>query len=231
MDLVSSLYAKHAEYPQPLRLLRALRQLRPKHPLTCTAASACSAAVSAGPALLTTDLAIFATSHQMQAPKGHIHLKLIQARALNVSSVHSSPYVVVQFEQNEFVSRHPIPESQKEIRGSPVTLAHSSLEKAVASSRKGSSSSTTSTISNTSLLSSAASLFARLSPHNPVWKHQVSFDVTSEHSLITCTVYDRSSDEHRFLGRVQIKPLLVHDHTVDQWYKSVKTTVTFIISS
>lgn len=45
-------------------------------------------------------------------------------------------------------------------------------------------------------------------------------DVTSEDSLVTLNVYDRVSDHH-FLGNVQIKPLLVHDHTVDQWYKCV----------
>ena len=44
-------------------------------------------------------------------------------------------------------------------------------------------------------------------------------DVTSEQSVITFSVYDRSLQEHAFLGTVQIKPALVHDHTVDQWYK------------
>ena len=44
-------------------------------------------------------------------------------------------------------------------------------------------------------------------------------DVTSEQSVITLSVYDRSLSEHAFLGTVQIKPALVHDHTVDQWYK------------
>ena len=46
-------------------------------------------------------------------------------------------------------------------------------------------------------------------------------DVTSELSLATFTVYDRSVQEHGFLGTVQIKPVLTHDHTVDQWYKYV----------
>jgi serine/threonine protein kinase len=52
-----------------------------------------------------------------------------------------------------------------------------------------------------------------------VWKHEVSFDVTSENSVIAFNVYDRAVEEHDFLGTVQIKPVLLHDHTVDQWYK------------
>lgn len=52
-----------------------------------------------------------------------------------------------------------------------------------------------------------------------MWKHEVSFDVTSEQSVITINVYDRAVSDLGFLGTVQIKPVLVHEHTVDQWYK------------
>jgi hypothetical protein len=44
-------------------------------------------------------------------------------------------------------------------------------------------------------------------------------DVTTDSSEITFTIYDRASEDHFFLGTVQIKPALKHDHTVDQWYK------------
>ena len=44
-------------------------------------------------------------------------------------------------------------------------------------------------------------------------------DVTSEESAITFNVYDRAASDLGFLGTVQIKPVLVHEHTVDQWYK------------
>ena len=44
-------------------------------------------------------------------------------------------------------------------------------------------------------------------------------DVTSEQSAITFNIYDRAVSDLGFLGTVQIKPALVHDHTVDQWYK------------
>ena len=40
--------------------------------------------------------------------------------------------------------------------------------------------------------------------------------------MITLNVYDRTQDsEHSFLGTLQIKPVLMHDHTVDHWYKCV----------
>ena len=40
-----------------------------------------------------------------------------------------------------------------------------------------------------------------------------------------CNIYDRSEDLHTFVGTVQIKPTLIHDHTVDHWYKYVITTL------
>jgi hypothetical protein len=44
-------------------------------------------------------------------------------------------------------------------------------------------------------------------------------DVTDEESLLRLNIYDRAAQDQGFLGTVQIKPVLVHDHTVDQWYK------------
>ncbi|KAJ7937273.1 putative serine/threonine protein kinase [Mycena leptocephala] len=169
--------------------------------------------------------------------KGQIHVKLIQARGLHVRPT-AKPYVVVQFEQNEFVSRDPTGEADKEVKGTPTTLAASSAMSALGAigskaaaaaeaatrrgskgSNKSSNSSPASSVSSASALSNGNGLFGRISAHNPVWKHEVSFDVTSEASLITFNVYDRAVVDHGFLGTVQIKPVLVHDHTVDQWYK------------
>ncbi|KAF8633677.1 hypothetical protein AX15_001288 [Amanita polypyramis BW_CC] len=166
--------------------------------------------------------------------KGQIHVKLIQARGLNARSVHARPYAVVQFEQNEFISRDPIDETGKEVKGVATTLSriHSSNavaalgaveSKAIAADGarrvKSANASPSSSVSSSKSSGIANGFFGRLSPHNPVWKHEVSFDVTSEDSLIIFTVYDRSVSDLGFLGTVQIKPLLIHDHTVDQWYK------------
>lgn len=44
-------------------------------------------------------------------------------------------------------------------------------------------------------------------------------DVTSDQTLLTINIYDRNEDDQHFLGMVEIKPVLKHDHSVDQWYK------------
>ncbi|KAH7930287.1 kinase-like protein [Leucogyrophana mollusca] len=177
-----------------------------------------------------------ATPTSSSTSKGQIHVKLISARGLNVASIHARPYVVVQFEQNEFVGRDPTDEMDKEVKGIATALSRVSSSNALSAlsaigvTRPAGKSSTgtspSSSVSSSSKVpspihppSAPQGLFGRLSAHNPVWKHEVSFDVTSEESLITFNVYDRAVEEHGFLGTVQIKPVLVHDHTVDQWYK------------
>ena len=55
--------------------------------------------------------------------KGQLHVKLIQARGLHVQSANARPYVVVQFEQNEFVSREPTSESEKEVKGVATNMS------------------------------------------------------------------------------------------------------------
>ncbi|TFK55891.1 kinase-like protein [Heliocybe sulcata] len=168
--------------------------------------------------------------------KGQIHVKLLQARGLNVPSPHSRPYVVVSFEQNEFVSRDPIDESEKELKGQATNLSRNSSSIALSAlgainnkdaakrnptngASSGKNTPTPGAKPSPNVSGLANSLFGRKNAHNPTWKHEVSFDVTSEKSTIQFNVYDRLSEEHTFLGTVQVKPVLVHDHTVDQWYK------------
>jgi serine/threonine protein kinase SCH9 len=55
--------------------------------------------------------------------KGQLHVKLIQARGLNVQSNQARPYVVVQFEQNEFVSREATSELEKEVKGVATNMS------------------------------------------------------------------------------------------------------------
>ncbi|KAI0268365.1 kinase-like protein [Gloeopeniophorella convolvens] len=177
--------------------------------------------------------------------KGQIHVKLISGRGLNVPSLHSRPYVVVVFENNEFVSRDPTDEGDKEVKGVAINLSRTSssvaisalgaigskaaAQEAVIRARGHSPTSSSSSNSAKSSLSvptaqgtrtpSNGLALGRMSAHNPVWKHEVSFDVTSEESTIQFNVYDRAEEEHGFVGSVQVRPTLVHDHTVDQWYK------------
>jgi serine/threonine protein kinase SCH9 len=132
--------------------------------------------------------------------KGQIHVKLIQARGLNVRSIDGRPYVVVQFEQNEFISREPTDESGKEVKGTATNLSRNGSTNALsalgaigskaaldaAKRGKGSANpSPSSSVSSANTTLSAGSsnagpssnftnLFGRLSAHNPVWKHEVS---------------------------------------------------------
>jgi len=182
--------------------------------------------------------------------RGQIHVKLVQARGLAVSSMAARPYVVVQFEQNEFVSRDPTDETDKALRGTAITkaptngtapslamnalgainskVANMDINKRSSTGKGSSNSSPASSVGSSGSVgaaptsgatASSSGLFGRLSAPNPVWKHEVSFDVTSEQSLITFNVYDRACEDQKFLGTLQIKPVFVHDHTVDQWYK------------
>ena len=129
--------------------------------------------------------------------KGQIHVKLIQARSLNVRSIHARPYVVVQFEQNEFVSRDPTNETDKEVKGVATTLSRINSSNSIITlapieskliekqRAKSANSSPSSSISSKSS-GIANGFFGRLSPHNPVWKHQVSL-----YALHDPCLYDR----------------------------------------
>jgi hypothetical protein len=121
--------------------------------------------------------------------KGQIHVKLIQARGLSVRAPSARPYVVVQFEQNEFVSRDPTAETDKEVKGTATNLSRNSSSNAISAlgaigsrsaamdaSRRDKNSTNTSPASSVSSGRSGLSngLFGRLSAHNPMWKHEVS---------------------------------------------------------
>ncbi|TCD70835.1 hypothetical protein EIP91_001525 [Steccherinum ochraceum] len=161
--------------------------------------------------------------------RGQIHVKLISARGLNVRSSRARPYAVVQFEQNEFVSRDPTDESDKEVKGVATNLSRNSSSTALSALGKvapgtalnghsnghSTPNGNRARSANHSPSSSAGSgkaglsvMFgaARISAHNPVWKHEVSFDVTSEQSAITFNIYDRAVSDLGFLGTLQIKP-------------------------
>lgn len=138
--------------------------------------------------------------------RGQLHVKLIQARGLNVQSIHARPYVVVQFEQNEFVSREPTHEYEKEVKGRATNLSrtssstalnalgaiNSAIEAAKRSAVNSANSSPQSSISSGRSgkafapngdgplppSASANGYFGRLPAHNPVWKHEVSLCVS-----------------------------------------------------
>jgi serine/threonine protein kinase SCH9 len=138
------------------------------------------------------------TSASSSSSKGQIHVKLISARGLNVSSIRSRPYVVVVFENNEFISRDPTVEGDKEVRGVATNLSRTSSSIAISAlgaiGPKAATRESTSRTRRQSPVSSSSSnsaksslsvpragtktpsngLLGRMSPHNPVWKHEVS---------------------------------------------------------
>ncbi|KAG1755934.1 kinase-like domain-containing protein [Suillus lakei] len=194
---------------------------------------------SSSPSTRTSSIASTSTAspHSTGTSKGQIHVKLISARGLNVTSIRSRPYVVVQFEQNEFVSRDPTDEMDKEVKGMATALSRASSSIALSALSSigvprppGKASAGNSPSSSVSckqpppinLPSTTQGLFGVIvSIDNQLIKFRFPIpysDVTSEESLISFNLYDRVA-EHLFLGTVQIKPVLIHDHTVDQWYK------------
>ncbi|CDR40483.1 RHTO0S05e04038g1_1 [Rhodotorula toruloides] len=259
------------------------------------------------------------------APRGKLVVKLIQARHLSPPSSASRPYVVVTFDQNEFVSREPVHEEGEDAigvakpkpptllalqeQGKPEGLRPSMLpatpgggpnpgEKGNETARVAEAGSSASSkamampVEGTrahggAMSKSPSSMLGRsleeyrngavaagtssdlggratsprpsrpaLSPvnttvwspnddpttptgaprelqggilgaaddqmaYNPTWKHEVTFDVMNEKSVLQVQIYDRSIEEEMFLGVCEIRPRLVNNHTVDQWFPLV----------
>lgn len=63
------------------------------------------------------------------SPKGKLWVKLIGARHLSSPSSASRPYVVVTFDQNEFVSREPVHEEHEEAAGVAIRVTEGSTAK------------------------------------------------------------------------------------------------------
>ncbi|KAJ9115807.1 hypothetical protein QFC22_004948 [Naganishia vaughanmartiniae] len=196
-----------------------------------------------------------------RAPRGTLKIKILAGRGLAIPPITSSdpgakpePYVVVQFEQNEFVSRPPLatktaassaitPGSSagSASSGKPVlprtnsygpSLGISSISRAFAdAARRTKSSKNVNKVGSGSgastpkhdVVADIASPLSALglgsaSPSDPVWKDEVSFDVTSSDSVIYVSVYDRSKAGEGFLGVKEIKPVLRDGCTIDNWF-------------
>lgn len=135
------------------------------------------------------------------APRGHLTVKIVAGRNLAVRSPTARPYAVVQFDKNEFIGREPIDESGPEAKG--VAQPRSEAGEAGRSRAK--------TVTPADALRTGQN-------HNPVWKHEVTFDVTQDSQPIYISVYDRHSEDEGFLGMREIKPRMVHKMMSDQWY-------------
>ncbi|BGP40423.1 Serine/threonine-protein kinase [Rhodotorula kratochvilovae] len=239
-------------------------------------------------------------------PKGRLVVKLISARHLSPPSSASRPYVVVTFDQNEFVSREPVHEEGEEAIGvakpkppqlltlqeegkpeglkpgalpatpgggpnpgekgndrldpaspapppasavmskSPSSALGRSLDEYRNGNGAGASGAGTPDRERQQRPTLSPVNTGVWSPHddpttptgagpsepqggilgsgdeqmayNPTWKHEVQFDVMNEKSVLQVQIYDRSIEEECFLGMCEIRPKLVNNHTVDQWF-------------
>ncbi|SPO20282.1 probable SCH9 - serine/threonine protein kinase involved in stress response and nutrient-sensing signaling pathway [Ustilago trichophora] len=166
-------------------------------PSTASAASTSNSAINTN----TTSSATSKTRNTA-APRGHLTIKIVAGRNLAVSSPAARPYAVVQFDKNEFIGREPIDEFGEEAKG--FAQPRSEAGEAGRSRAK--------TVTPADALSRTGQ------NHNPVWKHEVTFDVTQDSQPIYISVYDRHSEDEGFLGMREIKPRLVHKMMSDQWY-------------
>ena len=120
--------------------------------------------------------------------KGLLTVKVMEARRLAViDSTKAHSYVVLSFENNEFVSREPIGASEGVAKGFPKKL-ESNLKRTPSSGAR-----TPTTPDPTSNPKSSPPINGILGQNgdSPVWKHQVTFDVSREDSPIEVAVYDR----------------------------------------
>ncbi|CDZ98171.1 protein kinase sch9 [Phaffia rhodozyma] len=182
-------------------------------------------------------------------PRGRLTIKLMEGRRLNIppeGEATANPYVVLSFEGNDFVSRDPI-ESHDEpaVKGHPVStpgagppsaggglLGMGSISRAfdlAARSRNsskvkltlpggrenGATTPKAGTAGKTEWLTSTP----RSSAKDPVWKHEVTFDLVSDQSLLYMTVYDRGQQGEGFLGIRAISTVCRPGFVVDQWFK------------
>nr|WVH01948.1 AGC/Akt protein kinase [Naematelia aurantialba] len=181
--------------------------------------------------------------HNSHAARGLLNVKLISARGLAVShsrDVQPQPYVVMQFEQNEFVSRPPRPAASHQsvpftsstvqpIAPGNLTRSTSGLGNTISRafaeavgrggrSRKEGDGSGAQT-PRAEEPAGGTSWLGKPGPGDPVWKEEVSFDLTSSNSALHVSVYDRSREGEGFLGMLDIKPVLKDGYTLDGWYK------------
>ncbi|KAK0537573.1 Serine/threonine-protein kinase [Tilletia horrida] len=182
--------------------------------------------------------------------RGHLTIKLISARNLRIASPHASPYAVVSFDKNEFVSREPTDEDTSDAKGDAVPVSAQSRVRTKTIIHPASAPLDPNSALSTSGLPpgaagadpggggggggqrASAALSNGTAPalpdepavaklRNPVWKHEVTFDVTQEKCPIFISVYDRNADgesEEGFLGSRELRPRLVNHMSSDEWY-------------
>ncbi|KAK5016503.1 Serine/threonine-protein kinase [Cryomyces antarcticus] len=146
-------------------------------------------------------------------PKGQLSVDISEGRGLRPST---DPYVVCQFQWNEYISDGPKSEdmdtrqdtanddgttSMRRIdndTGRPLAIPMKSRQSSTTELRKATT--------NTQVT-------------DPKWEHHAMFDVVGEHSEIDISVYDRSNQE-AFIGHVRFSmDIAEFDKPIDGWFK------------
>ncbi|GHJ90085.1 hypothetical protein NliqN6_6487 [Naganishia liquefaciens] len=182
-----------------------------------------------------------------RAPRGTLKIKILAGRGLAIPPTTSAdpgakpePYVVIQFEQNEFVSRPPVKPSARPAAATATadskqpalprtnsygpSLGIGSISRAFADaarrtkSAKNVNAGKSGSGASTPKIDEQAAGLGSAAPSDPVWKDEVSFDVTSPDSIIYVSVYDRAKAGEGFLGVREIKPVLTDGCTIDNWF-------------
>ncbi|KDN49588.1 kinase-like protein [Tilletiaria anomala UBC 951] len=148
------------------------------------------------------------------APRGHLTIKVVSARNLQVSSAASRPYAVVSFDKNEFIGREPM-DDEEGIAATATTSSKDVQDRALKGTFGDGPVASRPRATTVTPMHGASS---SSSPSHPVWKHEVKFDVTHENQGIFISVYDRHAEDEGFLGMRLIKPRLFHKMSSDQWY-------------
>ncbi|EHY53500.1 Serine/threonine-protein kinase SCH9 [Exophiala dermatitidis] len=141
-------------------------------------------------------------------PRGKLSIKIAEGRNLKPSF---DPYVVCQFEWNEYVSRGPrhdkmdVDDDERKgpvaaLQSIPIKRTDSDMGKPMAIPMRSRQSSTNGNGDDRQMEKVT----------DPQWDHEATFDVVSKESELDVTVYDRQTEE--FLGHVRLCLNLTEQH-------------------
>ncbi|KAL9050031.1 MAG: hypothetical protein Q9162_006881 [Coniocarpon cinnabarinum] len=223
---LSSLQAIHAEDAASRRSSEGLTKITsrqntpPRTPrsLSQTSKPSRTSSPSTRPALFSNTVSDSSLSRDSTADavlgevKGKLAVSISSGRGLRPSS---QPYVICQFQSNEYISKGPRSDSDATNDSSPNSL------RALPMQRSDSGTGRAMAIPMRSRQSSHTGINSKEqeSMTEPVWNHDATFDVVGDDTELDVSVYDHSRSE-AFLGHVRFSPQLTHEGTVlDQWFK------------
>lgn len=145
-------------------------------------------------------------------PIGTLVVRIMEARNLLIRHTNCCPYVVCTFDTSQYISHGPsgsIPNS--------TFAPQASGSIAIPSKSRQSSNLTLHKLGQTAGTGqdqTSNSKSAAFSPSNPLWEEEAQFDVTSNDSVLSITIYDANNND-AFMGQASFRPNL--SRSVDLW--------------